>query len=358
MIEFLELNDFLKNKNISYRKSIILKYYSTFKTGGMCQFFIEPNSYTDMVSLLKYLTEKDIEFRVLGFTTNICFIDDVEYSIIISTQNFKDIQIDHNTHRITVSAGFSLYEFVRLMLVEGYGHFEGLEGIPGSIGGAVYMNAGAYGYLISDHLESITVYDTYSGKIEHIKNEGIFGFRYSIFQNKRQLIILNARFKVSFTNKKLAVKKMETYHVARHKYQDFTYPTLGSTFATLDIYNDFIKVPDTYFILLKIIKKVFKNRFMRFLNHRKSNNNILNKLVMTFFPEINKDFISSKTINTLINNGYSFGEIINHLKFLRDNINPEKRIEIEFLTDVISDKGKDGEIYIKEINEILKVERK
>lgn len=166
-------------------------------------------------------------FFVLGNGSNLLFTDDFHNGIYISTLKLCNISSDGDI--ITADCGARLSSVCNYAASLSLSGMEELSGIPGTVGGAVYMNAGAYGGEIKDTLIK-TVYLTKSGEVKEIDNENhLFGYRQSIFQ-KSGNIILSSSFKLTKGNKNEIKEKMTELLKRRNEKQPLNYPSAGSTF--------------------------------------------------------------------------------------------------------------------------------
>lgn len=293
---------FLTDSKIWFKKDHCIKYDTFFKTGGIVKIFITPNTASELSATIQHLYKNQIKFKVVGFTSNIIFFDEIQYSIIISTCNLKHISIgaDH----IEVGCGYSLQDFVRIAIIHGVEGYEGLEGIPGSIGGGVFMNAGAYGYEIATNIKSIQYIDE-KGELKNINQAQCeFGYRKSFFKDSKNTITnVTFKFKQGSSSQEI-VKRVERYHIARHSYQEFSYPNLGSMFSVnQDFYKEIIRNESKTFLLIYFILKILtKNPVTKFVNRKSPNSTILNWLILKKITNT-KYIPSRKGMNILINNG-------------------------------------------------------
>ena len=133
---------------------------------------------------------------------------------------------------IVAECGSLLPELSRFALHNSLKGFEGLEGIPGTVGAAIFMNAGAYGSEIKDTLSSVDVI-LKNGEIKNYKKDDLnLSYRNSIFRtSKKDEIILRGYFKVKFGDPLSMYNKMSLFHNKRHKYQEWMYPNLGSLYS-------------------------------------------------------------------------------------------------------------------------------
>lgn len=297
---------FLKDNNINFSENINIKYKSYFKSGGEVRLYIEPSGVSALEVLLNYLNKKKVEYKIIGGTTNILFFDEIKYGIFISTKQVNNISFS-GSNEVRVECGYYIQDFVRSALVNGLGGIEGIEGIPGTLGGAVFMNAEAYGFSISDFIVSVTCLDDSGKKIIIEKKDCEFLYRESIFKKNPNLKILYADFCLPSIKKEESQKKIEIYHIARHAYQEFSYPTLGSIFSTRkNIYLTMLKVKGFfYYYLGLVLKLIFRNPLIKRIRKYPSFEEMNFLILRSGYFKETRQKISKKTINTLINDGES-----------------------------------------------------
>jgi len=356
MLEFKNLDVFFESNNIFFLRDYDLKTNSYSKTGGSVKRLLLPKNEMEMLLIIKKLKEVNLEYTVIGEMTNIFFLDSVEYSIFISTK-FLD-EIHFNTGSVIVSTGRNLPDFVRLMASKDIEGFEGLEGIPGSIGGALVMNAGAYGYCISDKLIKLKAISKDGKIVELLPNDLSFARRKSIFQNK-ELYITEAEFKTKVGDRCNISSKIESYHIARHSYQEWVYPNLGSIFSCNKSIYDNIKWKDKWQeFQFKIYRKVLFNKLTRFYRRKKPSNELLNQFIFKRFTFDGLDAsYSRKNLNTFINCNMSTNEILSSMALLKKITNQDVFLENELVFNSlynIEDENsykKSIELYKKTTNE-------
>ncbi|MAT79599.1 MAG: hypothetical protein CMD13_02560 [Flavobacteriales bacterium] len=350
------LKTFLKDENFFFNEDFNIKNDTYFKYGGTVKVYTSPNTLEDFKKILIFLRNHEIDFKVIGFSSNIIFLREICYSVVICTKNLNRIRMDNG--QISVETGYSLQEFVRVasILYNAKG-FEGLEGIPGTVGGGVFMNAAAYGDSISDNLISVTCLDQNDKIVSLKKEECAFKYRSSIFnQNPKKYIILGINFRLQEGNRSAIKKNIEKFHIARHSYQDFVYPSLGSIISiNKNIYREIYRnKSQAYFLIHLILEVIFKNPISKFISRKRPSNYFLNLLFLRFIKQkklgkINNT-ISDKTINTLINDGEINGQdIVNFILLLHDLTNRQYSIENELVIDSVYRVSEDFE---KSYNEI------
>jgi UDP-N-acetylmuramate dehydrogenase len=144
----------------------------------------------------------------------------------------KSIEYNEVNEEIIADAGMMLPDLSRFALYNSIYGFAGLEGVPGTLGGAVFMNAGAYGYEIKDTLVAVDI-ASYEGEVHRYSCAELeLGHRNSALRkNEIEGTILRCYFTANKGDAEEISNEMEFYHAKRHKYQDFLYPNLGSIFS-------------------------------------------------------------------------------------------------------------------------------
>lgn len=345
--------DFLQKNLISYKENLLLKYETYFKSGGIARIHIEPNHISQIYSLIIFLRNSEIDFKIIGSTSNIYFLDELKYGVIISTRSLTSLTIQNKI--LEVETGYQLEGLVRVALINDFIGFEGLEGIPGSIGGAIFMNAGAYGYSISDKLISVTVLNEKNEFLEISKQEAKFKHRSSIFKQNPQYIILSAKFSLEVGNQNAIAEKIRTYHIARHSYQEFAYPNLGSIFSVQgDFYREIFRENKMYKIKCILLKIFLRNSISKLFMRKNPNNKLLNTLTIKYL-NLKKIYlpVSEKSINILINDGKSsFFQKYEHVNALKKYLKKSTPLENEFVFSPLME-DKNNVIFLEKYQELL-----
>ncbi len=212
--------------NVKTDESLAL--HSTFRIGGPAAVFATPTHGDSLVFLLSKAKETRVRSYVIGKGSNILFDDAGFDGIVISTAGLNSVTLEGDV--LTAECGASLSACAVLAKDNSMSGFECLFGIPGSVGGAVYMNAGAYGGEIKD-VATRTWYlntDTYE-VLEAVGEEQGFGYRESAFKSL-PAIILKTEFKLTPRDKALIQSDMDDYKGRRIDKQPLEYPSAGSTF--------------------------------------------------------------------------------------------------------------------------------
>lgn len=207
-----------------------MKNHTSFKIGGKADEFIKIDSEQELIQAITYAKEKNIPITILGNGSNILVSDKGIRGLVIKI-NIQTLKLEKKQEyiEITVGSGYKTMALGVKLMNEGISGFEELSGIPGSIGGAIYMNAGAYGKEIKD-INITTKCMDYDGKIFNLSNEEQkFKYRSSIF-NEKKYIILETKLKLNYGKKEDIKKKMNEYLASRKEKQPIEYPSAGSTF--------------------------------------------------------------------------------------------------------------------------------
>lgn len=201
--------------------------HTSFKAGGKAKFYIKAKTVEDVINTVKISKENNIPIVVLGNGSNILFKDE-EFNGFVLKIELDTLKIEENI--ITAEAGVKNAILGRKALDNNLQGFEFAAGIPGTIGGAIRMNAGAYGGEIKDIVQDVEYLDYEDLKIKKITNkECNFEYRHSVFcENKN--IILSATFKLENGIKEEIVNRMNEFAKSRKEKQPLEYPSAGSTF--------------------------------------------------------------------------------------------------------------------------------
>jgi len=324
----------LRSNKISFELDVNLSKLTYLKTGGIVKLLVYPSNTKEVSETLKSLKHNEITFKIIGATSNLLFKDAVSYSCLVSTSKIKELNLDHKNEEFIVGTGSMLPDLSRFALFNASKGFEGLEGIPGTVGGAVFMNAGAYGYEIKDTLKRIEFVD-FNGDIKTLSAEdlGLSKRNSYIKSGKISGVITKAYFKYNKGIPENIAGKMEIYHSKRHKYQDFQYPNLGSMYSG-SIYRALGK-KDKYFNFLSIMFYALNYRWKFFRRESPLNRKWINDIaVKRFNLNYKLQPFSNKTINCLVNRGQGTDEMIryiNEINQLTDHTIPvENEIVNEF----------------------------
>lgn len=206
-----------------------LKNHTSFKIGGDAKVFFMPESVSDIADALKVCRENKFPYYILGNGTNILFSDKGYNGVIINIFNkFNQVYLE-NENTINAQSGALLSSIANIALNNSLSGMEFASGIPGALGGAVYMNAGAYGGEMKDIVLSADVLDK-DGNIRTLDNNEM-GFQYrSSNAEKEGFIVLSAKLQLKKGNKEEIKSKMYELNSQRKEKQPLEMPSAGSTF--------------------------------------------------------------------------------------------------------------------------------
>lgn len=182
---------------MNIQNDILLKPYTTLNIGGPAKLFTEVSTKEQLIDALKYAKNNNIPFKVIGGGSNL-LINDNGTPLFIIKNSIGTIHI--TSDRVTVHSGTILQEFVDKIIAHGLSGAHKLTGIPGTVGGAVYGNAGAYGQTISDHLDTITCLNDDFEEVTIGNDAAKFSYRDSIFK-RNNATVLSATFTFPFADK-------------------------------------------------------------------------------------------------------------------------------------------------------------
>lgn len=217
--EFYDINDVKIDEKLSE--------YVNFKVGGPADILLIPNSKEQVIKSVKVCKENNIPFYLIGNGSNILVRDGGFRGVVISLKNVKNIYVDDD--KIEAECGVMLKEVSDKAMENSLTGFEFACGIPGTIGGAVFMNAGAYDGEISKVIESAEVIDENCNIIKLSNKELDFGYRSSLVM-KKGYTVLSAVFKLKKGQVKTIKELIEDLTNKREAKQPLEYPSAGSTF--------------------------------------------------------------------------------------------------------------------------------
>ncbi|MEW9501391.1 UDP-N-acetylmuramate dehydrogenase [Jeotgalibacillus marinus] len=213
--------------NISLNEN--LANHTTMKVGGPADVLVEPASIEKLQHLMNLINEHNVKWRVIGRGSNLLVSDKGIRGIVIKLgKGMDDLEINGTT--IRVDGGYSIIVLATQMAREGLHGLQFSSGIPGSVGGSVYMNAGAHGSDISKVLTKAHILFA-EGTMKWLSNEELkFTYRTSILQKERPGIVLEAEFELTEGNKDNIKSEMKKYKDYRRNTQPWNHPCSGSIF--------------------------------------------------------------------------------------------------------------------------------
>lgn len=255
------VNTKIKNFFPDIKEDIELSRFSTFKIGGRAKYFIEVKNKEKLIEVIKIARRLKIPFFVLGGGSNVLISDKKFNGLVIRIFGGKEIEIKKfkNFAILNIFAGIPLSYLVNYTINNNLKGLEWAMGIPGTIAGAVNGNAGAFGNEIKDVILEVLVLMP-NNKLEYFsKKDCNFGYRESIFKNKKSLIIINVKIKLEIVkNKQRFLKIVKNNLKYRNQYSKF--PSAGSIFKNITNRRDILKILKVKPEILKNVKNKWKGK--------------------------------------------------------------------------------------------------
>lgn len=222
----MKLTD-LQAKGIDIQENIPLSRYSFTETGGPAQFLAFPKSLAELQDLLAAAEEEQLPITVIGNASNLIISDKGIKGLVIILTKMHQIKVTGD--KVTAEAGARIIDTSFAAGKAGLSGLEFAAGIPGSIGGAVFMNAGAYGGETKDCLETATVL-TEDGQLKTYSNAELqFSYRHSLVQETKEIVV-SAVFALKKGDREAILDEMNYLNALRKYKQPLEYPSCGSVF--------------------------------------------------------------------------------------------------------------------------------
>ena len=225
-----DIIEVIEKSNIGrIEKDVSLSKYTTYKVGGKAKVIVYPKNVDALIKLMRIISINKVKYKVLGNGSNLLFSDKVFNGVIIKLSELNDVEF-LGRGKIRVGAGYSLMKLSLLAAKKGLAGLEFASGIPGTIGGAVFMNAGAYksdmGYIV----KGVKVL-TPDLKIITLENKEMnFHYRSSFLQTHRDYICLEVILKLEKGDKNVLDDVIKERRKRRIESQPLEYPSAGSVF--------------------------------------------------------------------------------------------------------------------------------
>ena len=222
----MKLSDLTKN-GIEIKRQVPLSKYTFTKTGGPAEFLAFPQSESELKNLVIAAHDNNIPLTIIGNASNLIIRDGGISGIVLILTKMNQIKVDKN--KVIAQAGATIVDTAFTAAHHGLSGMEFAAGIPGSVGGAVFMNAGAYGGETCSVIESVRVM-TRSGKFKsYSQSEMKFSYRHSLVQENGD-IVLEAVFALKKSAKNRILADMNYLNALRQYKQPLEYPSCGSVF--------------------------------------------------------------------------------------------------------------------------------
>lgn len=224
VIELIKKDDICKiYENVSISK------YTTYRVGGICRVMAYPADVSELIKLLKLLKSRNVKYKILGNGSNLLFSDKEYDGFLIKLNSFDTLTFFGN-NKIKVGAGYSLIKLSLLAAKKGLTGLEFASGIPGTVGGAVFMNAGAYKSDMGYVVETVKVL-TPNLEIINLENKEMnFHYRSSFLQTHRDYVCLEVILKLNVGKREAIEDVIRERRERRVVSQPLEYPSAGSVF--------------------------------------------------------------------------------------------------------------------------------
>ena len=210
------------------QENVSLANLCWFKVGGLARYYCTPSTISEVKKALDWANEKKVFIYFLGNGSNIIFSDDGFDGLIIHTKPLFD-QFQFEDQVLSCQSGAFVYQVVQACVKNGLGGFEKLVGVPGTIGGGITINAGAYGQEFSDTLIKVLSCDLQGNLIERNLYQCEMEYRYSVFCKTKE-IVLQAWFQLKPQTVETLKNNLRDSLLQRKKTQPLNFPNAGSIF--------------------------------------------------------------------------------------------------------------------------------
>lgn len=231
----MELKEKIENANLHIDENKIkynepMNKYTSFKIGGPAECLIKIDNEDDLKEILKFVKEENIKLTILGNGSNVLVLDKGIKGITLLMKIEKiEMHEEGNKVLVKLGAGEKIAKVGRVFLNKSLTGFEEISGIPGTIGGAVRMNAGAHGREMKDIVKTVTCFDLGGNKKVFTNEEMEFSYRRSIVFSKKY-IVTEVEIELEKGKEQEIKEKMDKYAKFRKEKQPLEYPSAGSTF--------------------------------------------------------------------------------------------------------------------------------
>ncbi len=229
---------------ILHRPGVSVAGLTTFKIGGECAVLVEPKNADEMAFALRIARRMNIKTKVLGRGSNILCSDDGYDGVILLSEGMDGIKIEGEC--VECGAGLSLTALSNELCEAGLVGGEFMYGIPGTVGGGVFMNAGAYGGQMSDVVFEVDYYDADEDKIKTLMSDELdFSYRHSFFSRRSNCTVLTVRMRFERGERDAIYAKMRDLISRRREKQPLEFASAGSTFKRGEGYFAAALIDDT-----------------------------------------------------------------------------------------------------------------
>lgn len=217
-----------KNKLGKLLEEFSLKGYNTYNVNGKARYIVYPNDVEGLKGIVRYLKENNLKYQVLGYGSNVIFYNKYYDGVIIKLDLFNNLEIKNN--KVIVGSGYSLIKVALKTAKLGLTGLEFASGIPGSVGGAVVMNAGAYKSDMGYVVQKVKVL-TPDLEVKTLYNKDLnYHYRTSFLKENKDYIVLEATLSLKHGKKEAIMDLIKTRKEKRLASQPLEYPSAGSVF--------------------------------------------------------------------------------------------------------------------------------
>ncbi len=226
----------LKETLSTIQFNVSLKNHSTFRIGGKAKYFFVAKTKKDLILAVNIAKKLSLPFYLLGGGSKLLISDKGFDGLIIKVKNSK-FKLEGN--EIFAEAGVSLEKITKLAAENSLSGLEWAAGIPGTVGGAIRGNAGAWGISMKDIVKEVEVFDVKKQKIVFFNNKDCkFGYRTSVFKENPNLVVLSCKISLKKGNKEKSKQEMKEYIEYRKKHHPLAFPSVGSIFENFTPSSD------------------------------------------------------------------------------------------------------------------------
>ncbi len=285
----MSIADFLSDHKIAFETNVSLSTKSWIKTGGICAYWVSPNSVEQLAEICRFLYKNKVAFDLVVQTSNIFFHSTYHPQVVVSTVKVNSYRVNGNV--VTCDCGVNVMRLAKELLANGYAGFYGLVGLPGTVASAVVNNAGCFGCSISSMLISADVLMP-DGSVQTI-NKDDFGYEKRSSRFKRgeiKGIVLSVKLKLQKAdNIEEEYKKSEETKLYRKNKQEGPAKNLGSVFSKLTVRHNWKNRMAA--IIIKIGGK------MGFVDMKRTHKKLL--LFLYGYNDLDS-YISDRQLNTFV----------------------------------------------------------
>ena len=226
-------------EKLKFKRDILLRNYTTFKIGGPAKYFFKAETEQELIKAIKAAKEMKLDFFILGSGGNVLVSDEGFNGLVIKVKNEESKVKNYNLKlKISCGSGLSLSKLVAITTEKNLTGMEWAAGVPGTLGGAFFGNAGAFGQSISDVVRNVKAVEIKNYKIKNFgKKDCKFKYRDSIFKRNKNLIIISAELEFKKDDKEEIRKRIKQNLKWRKKHQPLEYPSAGSVFKNASEYS-------------------------------------------------------------------------------------------------------------------------